>query len=527
MAHASVRGRFMHSVRRRWWVAPVVIALVAAAIAIKLLSAPIQVSASVSAGDREVARTSVIVFTFNQDMNQASVRNGIRITPSVPFTVVARNAHTFELYAGLHADTAYLLQVVGVGKATGFGALTYSLPFHTEPAPAITAVVYNGAALKDGQPAVPLRGDLAVTFSEPMDARKTPLLIDGIAIPPATVTWDASGTTLTTPLALAPSRAHTVAVPFEALNQRQDPLLQPFTLSFTAMVQVPSQGSTARIGASDAPIIIQIENSDQPTVRPQTGMQQADMIYEYISEYGIPRLTAVYWHPPSSLIGPVRSCRLITVQLEQMYRGMIFCSGANDYVLGKVWQWPNVVYDYTYMYPYMYRTGDRVAPHNVVARADQITAKTAGSNLAALNYDVAPAHPDAPFPGAMPATTITVSAHNAVWRYDANRREYLKWQEGSPFTNVGTGQVHAKTVIVEHVTSFLDATPANTFHGYHTEYYELAGTGTADIYTDGGVVHATWQHPNRDLPVVYYDADGNPIDFNTGLTWVHVIGTNQ
>ena len=125
-----------------------------------------------------------------------------------------------------------------------------------------------------------------------------------------------------------------------------DPLLKAFTLSFTAMAQVPSQGSTDRIGASDAPILIQIENSDQPTVRPQSGMQQADMIYEYISEYGIPRLTAVYWHPPSSFIGPVRSCRLITVQLEQMYRGMIYCSGANDYVLGKVWQWPNVVYDY-------------------------------------------------------------------------------------------------------------------------------------------------------------------------------------
>ena len=107
-------------------------------------------------------------------------------------------------------------------------------------------------------------------------------------------------------------------------------------------------------------------------------MQQADRIYEYISEFGIPRLTAIYWHVPTSLIGPVRSCRLITVQLEQMYRGMIFCSGANDYVLGQVWKWPNVVYDYAYMYPFMYRASDRYAPHNVIARPDQLTAKVAG-----------------------------------------------------------------------------------------------------------------------------------------------------
>jgi hypothetical protein len=258
-------------------------------------------------------------------------------------------------------------------------------------------------------------------------------------------------------------------------------------------------------------------------------MQQADMIYEYISEFGIPRLSAVYWHPPSSLIGPVRSCRLITVQLEQMYRGMIFCSGANDYVLGQVWKWPNVVYDYAYMYPFMYRASDRYAPHNVIARPDQLTAKVAGSALPALNYDIAPAHPDVPLPGATPATSVSIPQHAAVWRYDANSHEYLKWQDGAPFTNVGTGQVHAKNLIIERVQSRLDTNPANTgvHHSYNTEYYELAGEGTADIYSDGGMIHVTWKHPNRDVPVVYYDAGGNPVELNTGLTWVHVIGSDQ
>jgi hypothetical protein len=527
MAQAPLPSRFTQSVRQRWWLAPIVLLVVVAGVALKLLTAPLQVSASVSDGDREVARTSTVVLTFNQDMNQDSVRKGLRITPSVPFTVSVANGHTFEVHPQLKADTAYHLQVVQATKATGFGNVSYAVRFHTEPAPVITAVTIAGSALKDAQQAVPLRGDLTITFSQPMDPRRTPVLYDGTALAPAAVKWNPAGTILTTTLTIAHSRDHSIAVPVTALNRRQDPLLQPFKLSFTAMAQVPSQGSTGRIGASSAPIIIQIENIDQPTVRPQAGMQQADMIYEYISEYGIPRLTAVYWHPPSSLIGPVRSCRLITVALEQMYRGIIFCSGANDYVLGKVWQWPNVVYDYTYMYPYMYRTGDRVAPHNVMANPDQITAKAAGTNLATLNYDIGPAHPDVPLAGATPATTITVSAHNAVWRYDANAHEYFKWQDGRAFTNAGSGQVHAKTVIVEKVTSYLDMNPANTFHGYKTEYYELGGSGTADIYTDGGVVHATWQHPNKDLPVVYVGPDGNPIDFNTGLTWVHVVGTNQ
>jgi hypothetical protein len=304
-------------------------------------------------------------------------------------------------------------------------------------------------------------------------------------------------------------------------------MLAAWSLNFITMVQVPSAGSDQKIGASGAPIIIQIENSSQPTVRPQAGMQQADVIYEYISEYGIPRISAIYFHPPSSLIGPVRSCRLITIQLEMMYRGMIYCSGANDFILGQVWKYPNVVYDYSYWLPMMFRTGDRYAPHNVMARPDQITANTANANLPALPYDIAPARPDADLPGASPASSFSVPAHSSTWRYNPNSHEYFKWQDGGPFTNAGTGQLHAKTVIVERVEAHLDTNPANSFHGYYTEYYELQGEGPADIYSNGGVVHATWKHPDRNFPVVYYGPDGQPIELNTGLTWVHVVGNNQ
>src|SRR5919204_313307 len=257
MRQTQARGGGLGTtLRRRWWVFPLLLILVLGGFVLRAMTAPLAVNASVSDGDHAVVRTSTVLLTFNQDMDVDSVLKGIRITPLTPYDVVVSGPRSFEV----------------------------------------------------------------------------------------------------------------------------KPWLQP------------------------------------------------DTTYEYISEFGIPRLTAVYWHPPSSLIGPVRSCRLITVQLEQMYRGMIYCSGANDYVLGQVWKWPNVVYDYAYWLPLMYRTGDRAAPHNVIARPDQITAHTASANIPALNYDIAPAHPDTPLPGATPATSVTIPQHGAVWRYDPNSREYLKWQ---------------------------------------------------------------------------------------------------
>ncbi|HEY4844514.1 MAG TPA: DUF3048 domain-containing protein [Candidatus Dormibacteraeota bacterium] len=522
-------GGFGATLRRRWWIFPIVLLLAAAGLILRALTAPLAVNASVADGDHAVVRSSAVLLSFNQDMDAASVKNGFHIAPSVPYTVVVKNARSFEFRPQLEPDTAYRVQVLGARKAMGFGSENYAVAFRTEPAPKVTGATFNDAPMADGQQAIALRGSLKVNFSQPMDAAKTPLVLDGTAVEAKSLTWDKTGQSATLALTLTHSRTHTLLVPKTATNKRQDLAVADWKLSFTTMVQVPSAGSSARIGTSGAPIIIQIENSSQPTVRPQTGMQQADMIYEYISEFGIPRLSAIYWHPPSSLLGPVRSCRLITVQLEQMYRGMIYCSGANDYVLGQVWKWPNVVYDYNYMYAYMYRASDRYAPHNVIARPDQVTAHTASANLPALSYDIAPAHPDVALPGATPATSVSIPQHAAVWRYDANSREYLKWQDGAPFTNVGTGQVHAKNLIIEHVVSRLDTNPANTgvHHTYNTEYYELAGEGTADIYSDGGMIHATWKHPNRDLPVVYYDASGNPVDLNTGLTWVHVIGSDQ
>src|SRR5438067_8063148 len=515
--------------KRRWWVFPIVLLLAAAALVFRALSAPLAVSASVADGDHDVVRSSTVALRFNQDMDVASVTRGFHIIPAVPYTVVVKSPRSFEFHPQLAPDTAYRIQVIGARKGVGFGSENYSVAFRMEPAPKVTGATFNDTALADGQQAVALRGKVKVAFSQPMDPARTPILLDGAAVDARSITWDATGLSATLAVTLSHSRTHTLLVPKTAMNRKQDLAVASWTIGFSTVVQVPSAGSTTRIGTSGAPIIIQIENSSQTTVRPQTGMQQADMIYEYISEFGIPRLSAIYWHPPSSLIGPVRSCRLITVALEQMYRGMIYCSGANDYVLGQVWKWPNVVYDYYYMYDFMYRASDRYAPHNVIARPDKIAAHTAQANLGALNYDIAPAHPDVALPGATPATSVTIPQHGAVWRYDANSREYLKWQDGAAFTNVGTGQVHAKNLIIEHVQSRLDTSPGNTgvHRTYNTEYYEHAREGPADLYSDRGISHVTCQHPNGDLPDGDYEASGNPVDLNTGLTWVHVIGSDQ
>src|SRR5438270_1405368 len=511
------------TLRERWWLAPIAILAVAAAIVIRIITTPLEVSANVTDGERSVPRTATIDLRFNQDMKPDSVQHAFTISPAVLVGFKTVSPRDFQFRPKMAPNTAYHVSVKDARNTSG-RSVSSGFSFKTEPAPAIAMVEVDNKKVADGQQALKPTGSVTVDFTQPMDGAKTPIQLNGKPFDSKNVSWSSDGKSATLDLKLGHSRQYQLLIAQAAVNRKQDPLAADWKFSFTTVIQVPSQGDPARIG-SGAPAIIQIENSID--ARPQAGMQQADMIYEYISEGSIPRLSAVYWHGMPGLVGPVRSCRLITIRLELMYHGMIYCSGANDYVLGMVWQHPNLVNDYSHgAGNVFYRAGDRWAPHNVMMHGTNATAFTAQQNLGAPGYDIAPKHDDPGFKGD-PGTQVVVDDHAAVWTYDPGSKEYFKTQDGAPFNNVGTGRVHARTVIVENVTSYLDMNPANSFHGYHTEAYELTGTGKADGYVDGVVIHATWYHPDPNVPAIYLDQNGEPITLPTGLTWVHVIGSTK
>src|SRR6267143_2428808 len=183
------RSGFAATLRRRWWIFPIILLLVAAALVLRALAAPLAVSASVADGDHAVVRSSAVALSFNQDMDVASVTKGFRIIPSVPYTLVVKSARAFEFHPQLEPDTAYRIQVIGARKGVGFGSENYSVAFRTEPAPKVTSATFNDAPLADGQQAIALRGNLKIAFSQPMDAGRTPVLLDGTAVDGKSITW--------------------------------------------------------------------------------------------------------------------------------------------------------------------------------------------------------------------------------------------------------------------------------------------------------------------------------------------------
>src|SRR6266480_1334067 len=385
------------TLRQRWWLLPIAVLVVAAAIVIRIITTPLEVSANVNNGDQAVPRTATIDLHFNQEMKPASVQRAFSITPSVPVSFKAISSKEFQFRPTMKPSIAYHVSLKDAQNTSGRG-VSSGFSFKTEAAPAVATVVVDKSAVTDGQQAVKPTGDVKINFSQPMDGARTPISLNGKPYDKP-ISWTSDGKSATLGLKLGHSHQYQLSIPQTAVNRKQDPLAAEWKLSFTTVIEVPSQGDPARIGASGAPTIIQIENSTD--ARPQAGMQQADMVYEYISEGSIPRLTAVYWHPLPDLVGPVRSCRLITIRLELMYHGMIYCSGANDYVLGMVWKHPNLVNDYSHGAGNVYFRDNATSdpPHNVMMHRNNVTALTAKQNLAAPLYDIAPKHADASFTG--------------------------------------------------------------------------------------------------------------------------------
>jgi hypothetical protein len=70
--------------------------------------------------------------------------------------------------------------------------------------------------------------------------------------------------------------------------------------------------------------------------------------------------------------------------------------------------------------------------------------------------------------------------------------------------------------------------------GAHSIWYDMNGSGPAEIYSNGKVIQAIWHQGNpgdayyaNNQPVYFTDQQGNLIRLNTGLTWVHVVGNGQ
>jgi len=269
-------------------------------------------------------------------------------------------------------------------------------------------------------------------------------------------------------------------------------------------------------------LLVKVSNSSQ--ARPQTGLAEADLVFEELTEGGITRFMVVFHSRLPEVVGPVRSARPVDTQLISGFGRPGFAhSGARGEVRDMLARTPAVTV--TEGGAGFFRDGGRyashpVAPHNLfleVEPALQAVTAAGARPLEDLGWafsDEAPTSSDAAADGT--AIEIAMStAYRTSWTYDPGAGVYRRAQNGTPFLVTGEERIGAANVVVIQARHYVGAS------GYPET--DVVGEGDAIVLRDGQRYAARWSKPDATDPLVVLTADGEaPFPLKPGATWLHL-----
>lgn len=257
-------------------------------------------------------------------------------------------------------------------------------------------------------------------------------------------------------------------------------------------------------------VAVKIDNT-RPAL-PQSGLSQADVIYQEAVEGGLTRLCAIYSTQQPSLVGPVRSARETDVELLGQYGKIDFAfSGANAGVLRTVRN--SALKDARWdAYPGAYQElAGRKAPYrlyvslpNLLSRVPAALAKDVGFRFG----DVSSA--------ARTAQQVTVP-----WPSTTNVAKYDDVTQRWTVSLNGREQVTVDNVVVQFVKTNLSK--YSDVAGNRSPLSRTIGSGAVKVFRDGKVVTGRWQRSALSAPTLMSDEAGASLRLRPGTTFVMLV----
>lgn len=275
-------------------------------------------------------------------------------------------------------------------------------------------------------------------------------------------------------------------------------------------------------------VSVKIENS--PSARPQSGLDQADIVYETVTEGGITRFNALFQSHSPAVIGPVRSARWSDFYIIQQYHAIFaHCGGesAAQVALADRRKYDDLD-QYFNPLPY-WRAKDRTAPHNLYADVAKLRSTGIQKRGFAASLEIEGL---AFVRGASNATptvvqmTVPFAPDNRVtWRYDPATSLYARSINGKPHVDrVSHKQYRARNVVV--MWAQMRGRDHRDAAGTQAVEIILGGTGRATVFRDGVRFDGTWE-AGSSAPPVFRAANGQAIKLSPGVTWFQVIDNSQ
>lgn len=325
--------------------------------------------------------------------------------------------------------------------------------------------------------------------------------------------------------------AAAAAAVFWMVNEKKEEPAEPeeivepnLPVEETENFMAPFTGVASQQELTQRPVMAVINN--HPAARPQTGLTEADMVFELLAEGNVTRFLALYQSELPNQVGPIRSARDYFVELAANYDAFFVAhgyspdakrlldAGAVDHING-------MAFDGTLFQ----RSADRIAPHNSYITFDNI--KTGMEMVgAASSFEGESAYhfyDNSESAKLMEQASSIEVAYGAdpmfqnVYTYDETTHRYSRSSGG-----VLTGDKESLEVMeVANVLFFETAHDVIDDKGRLA--IDLESGGDALVFHGGGRLEAEWTVENGMLVPVQ---NGEPVKLALGKTWIHLIPEN-
>lgn len=267
------------------------------------------------------------------------------------------------------------------------------------------------------------------------------------------------------------------------------------------------------------PIAVMLDN--EYNARPQSGLLDAEIVYEIPVEGNITRYMAVYHHSHTEKIGPVRSARPYFIDKAMEFNAVyVHCGGSPQALKDLVELKVNTLNDLKGS-PCFWRAKDRKMPHNLytsiklmreVMESSKFNNKTAPQYF---KFSEAFLDLDGKKTGSI---SFNYSKNYTVgYEYDEKDKLYYRTINGVRLKDKESGKDIATTnIIVEKTTTKVLDTVGRL---------EVNNIGKDRGYylTGGKLMEIEWSKSGRSEKTVYKDLKGNEILMNKGTTWIQVV----
>ncbi len=471
-------------------------------------SEPTTVTMSPRDGAKDVATGVPVRLSFSRAVAYEQVRAALAFQPAAGGSLFAnadRTRYTFKPATAWADLTTYTVTLRPTTDASGHRLAERHWRFTTTIVPRVTGVTdQDGTAVAEGAQ-IPTGTQLILAFNTPMNETTVTPLVNGS---PATVHWHSDAESVR--IYLQHVKVGPLTVSFAAGGRDQaGHRLQDWSLH--ALLAFIVRVHTV---ALPFPALIQVPND--PTAWDQAGLQSANIVFEYDTEGGIRRMTALFENMPDA-VGPIRSGRLISFKLVRHYRGMLFLSGLSEGSMERFRANPvPALFDEE---PPFYRTTDRYAPNNLFISGAGVLAAEQHANVAPWQLP----YGQFGFPNGGDGSTATVDEHDSTYTYDPDTATYTKTESGHQMADAAVGDaLHIAMVVVIH-TKETPTSYVEDVAGAHGLDFDMQSGGRAEFYFGGVKVTGTWSGSDVHAPLTFKADSGQAIILPPGLVWVDVV----